>query len=213
LTFDFGNPLNLLLKYFGVPEVHLIKVLISMILAANGFVLLMRELGAKTRVPWVVATMLYLGTNYIVYYIHWIGAYEVTCAGPMLLGVILRFLRTGCPGAFLGAFLCAWFVVAAQCTHIAVHLMILCVAACAVTFWIERRAWKTQTLRIALLAFAGLCAAVASFEVLHQVSLTAADSSRLPAKIEYHGYPYVEIPREREAFSTLFVGNVETAGN
>jgi hypothetical protein len=213
LTYDFGNPLNLLLRYFSAPQVHLMKVLVSMLLAANGFVLLMRELGARTSIPWVVATLLYLGSNYTLYYIHTIGAYEVMCVAPMLLGVILRFLRTGGPGSFLGSFLCAGFVIVAHYTHVAVHLMILCAVACAVALLLGRKEWRTLVVRIGLLGLAGLCAAVACSEILRQVNLTSADSSRLAAKIVYHGYPYMEIPKEREAFSTLFFGNIETSGS
>jgi hypothetical protein len=212
VIYDFANPLNLLLRYLSVPQVHLVKILFCMLLAANGFVVLMRGLGAATSVAWIVATMLYLETNYAIYYVHWDGAYGLTCVAPMLLGTVLRFLRTGGAGWFVGVVACGCFLFIAQCVHIAINLIILCGVSCLVTLLLGRRDWKTLLPRVALLGFAGVCAVTACFEVLRQIQLTAADSSRLPAVLEMFPYPHRPIPQVSQLYSYLFFGNIETSG-
>ena len=213
VVFDFGNPLNLLLAFISSYGVHLIKVLVCMLTTANGFVILMRELGAKTSTAWVVATLLYLGSNYALYWIHFITAYGVICIAPMLLGTMLWFLRTGSAGSFLSVFASVCFVVVAHYTHIAVHLLILCAVAVLVTVLLSRQDWKVQLGRVAMLGFAGICAAVACAEILWQVQVTAADSGRVPARYIDHGYPIITIPVVPEAYSTYFFGNISTGGS
>jgi hypothetical protein len=212
IIYDFGNPLNLLLKFLSVQHVHLVKVLVCMLLAANGFVALMREMSAKTAVAWVVPTLLYLSTNYAIYFIHWAGAFGVICAAPLLLAMILRFLRTGGVGAFLGVFLCACCVAVAHCTHIAAHLMVLCAVSCGATVLLARKEWTKLLPRLALLGFAGLCAAIACFEILWQLQITSAESGRLPALFEHHTYPYRPLPPLGEMYSEFFFGNLDPGG-
>jgi hypothetical protein len=208
LVYDFGNPINLLLRFFSVDRVHLIKVLFCMLLAANGFAVLLRELGAKGSMSWAVATATYLSTNYLIFNLHWAGAFGVICVAPLVLGLILRFLRTGRASAFLGLCLSISYLVVANCTQFAFHFAILCTAAVVIKLLFAGREWKRLLPRVVLLGLAAVCAAATSFEVLWQVNATANDVARPAARASDHGYPIIPIPGVPEAYSTFFFSNI-----
>jgi hypothetical protein len=208
IIYDFGNPLNLLLKYFSFSQVHLFKMFLYMLLAANGFVLVLRELGATTSTGWAVATTTYLGTNYAIGFIHWSSAFGVICGAPLLFGLMLRFLRTGSGRVFLGLCLTLAYLIVMQCSQMVVHLGIYCAAAVAFLAVYSYREWKQLLPRIALLGFAAVCAAAMCFEILMQAGLTASEIARNAGSFTECGYPYLEIPQVTKAYSTFFFGNI-----